>query len=137
MLDWMAEFGIWDLGSHRTIKLIFVGYSPDSTCFDPGADGRGLAGNSDLVFFSVKWQTYTGSNDNRVLFIAQSVEYLFRTTYERSDEMTINALLNYLNAAMPVDKYEDFDVQEVAKAVKSLSDKGKLVLEGDSVRPAK
>ena len=51
--------------------------------------------------------------------------------------MTINALLNYLNAAMPVDKYEDFDVQEVAKAVKSLSDKGKLVLEGDSVRPAK
>lgn len=46
-------------------------------------------------------------------------------------------LVNYLNAAMPLDKHEDFDVPEVASAVKALSDRGVLVVEGDSVRPVK
>ena len=67
-------------------------------------------------------------------FIASSVRYLFRATYERTDEMTIESLVNYLNAAMPTDKHEDFDVTEVTKAASSLARAGSLVLQGNLVR---
>ena len=67
-------------------------------------------------------------------FIAHSVRYLFRTTYERTDELNIAALVNYVNAAMPIDKHEDFDTAEVAKAVASLNSRGVLILEGDVVK---
>lgn len=62
------------------------------------------------------------------------MRYLFHTTYEKSDEMTIESLVNYLNAAMPTDKHEDFDVQEVTKVASSLARAGSLVLQGNRVR---
>ena len=67
-------------------------------------------------------------------FIASSTEHLFRTTYEVTDDMTISSLLTFLNAAMPPDKYEDFDTSEVTKAVASLHAAGRLIFEGDTVR---
>ncbi|KAJ6611107.1 hypothetical protein B0H10DRAFT_2165898 [Mycena sp. CBHHK59/15] len=69
-------------------------------------------------------------------FIFASVEYLFRTTYEASDDMSVSALLTYLNAAMPQDKHEDFDTGEVVRAASALAarEKGRLVLEGDMLR---
>ncbi|PPQ97826.1 hypothetical protein CVT26_012932 [Gymnopilus dilepis] len=67
-------------------------------------------------------------------FVFGSVEYLFATTYEASDEMSISALLAYLNAAMPPDKHEDFDTSEVARAVQAMKDKGRVVFEGDILR---
>ena len=48
--------------------------------------------------------------------------------------MTIESLVNYLNAAMPTDKHEDFDVTEVTKAASSLARAGSLVLQGNLVR---
>ncbi|KAI5120185.1 hypothetical protein M0805_002653 [Coniferiporia weirii] len=72
--------------------------------------------------------------NGRLTFISTSVRYLFRTTYERADELSIGALVNYLNAAMPTDKHEDFDVQEVTRVVSSLAKSGELVQEGDRVR---
>ena len=48
--------------------------------------------------------------------------------------MSISTLLTYLNAAMPVDKYEDFDTSEVVKGVVALEEKGKVKFEGDMVR---
>lgn len=74
---------------------------------------------------------------HREMFVAHSVRYLFRTTYERSDEMTLGALVTYLNAAMPMDKHEDFDTPEVASAARSLHDRGLVVLEGELIRPVK
>lgn len=56
------------------------------------------------------------------------------TTYEPTDDMTISSLLTYLNAAMPPDKYEDFDTAEVAKAVAVLHDRGDIIFEGDMLR---
>ena len=67
-------------------------------------------------------------------FIASSIEHLFRTTYEITDDMTISTLLTYLNAAMPVDKYEDFDTSEVTKAVAFFHAGGRLTFEGDTIR---
>ena len=61
--------------------------------------------------------------------------HLFTTTYDPSDDLTVSALLTYLNAAMPPDKFEDFDTSEVTKAVSGLHDRGRLVLEGDILRP--
>jgi hypothetical protein len=48
--------------------------------------------------------------------------------------MSISTLLTYLNAAMPADKYEDFDTSEVVKGVVALEEKGKVRFEGDLVR---
>lgn len=48
--------------------------------------------------------------------------------------MSVVSLVNYLNAAMPADKHEDFDVPEVTKTAVALQDKGVLVLEGDMLR---
>ena len=43
--------------------------------------------------------------------------------------------MNYLNAAMPADKHDDFDVQEVTRAAATLAKSGVLVQEGDRLRP--
>ncbi|KAF8624935.1 hypothetical protein AX17_006961 [Amanita inopinata Kibby_2008] len=67
-------------------------------------------------------------------FVLSSIEYLFRTTYEMTDDMTISALLIYLNAAMPQDKHEDFDTAEVTKTAAVLHEKGRVVFEGDLIR---
>ncbi|KAH8104095.1 hypothetical protein BXZ70DRAFT_1005642 [Cristinia sonorae] len=70
----------------------------------------------------------------RLDFVSKSVRYLFRTTYERSDELTIATLVTYLNAAIPPDKHEDFDTTEVTKAAAAMSDGSDFVLEGDVLR---
>lgn len=70
----------------------------------------------------------------RTNFIYSSIAYLSMTTYEPTDDMTISSLLTYLNAAMPPDKYEDFDTAEVAKAVAVLHDRGDIIFEGDMLR---
>ncbi|KAJ3768241.1 hypothetical protein FB446DRAFT_650777, partial [Lentinula raphanica] len=74
----------------------------------------------------------------RKQFVSHSIAYLFQTTYDcspcSSDELSISALVAYLNAAMPMDKHEDFDTAEVVKCVGALREKGKVLLEGDVVR---
>ncbi|KAJ6471826.1 hypothetical protein C8R47DRAFT_1297267 [Mycena vitilis] len=76
------------------------------------------------------------SPGGRRAFVFSSVEYLFRTTYEASDDMSVSALLTYLNAAMPTDKHEDFDTGEVVRAATALAtrEKDRFVLEGDMLR---
>ncbi|KAJ7871011.1 hypothetical protein B0H13DRAFT_1895968 [Mycena leptocephala] len=76
------------------------------------------------------------SPGGRRAFVFASVEYLFRTTYEASDDMSVSALLTYLNAAMPTDKHEDFDTGEVVRAASALAarEKERFVLEGDMLR---
>ena len=63
--------------------------------------------------------------------MSRSIRHLFRITYERSDELTIAALVTYLNAAMPPDKHEDFDTTEVTKTAKLLRERGEFFFEGD------
>ncbi|KIK95067.1 hypothetical protein PAXRUDRAFT_827372 [Paxillus rubicundulus Ve08.2h10] len=70
----------------------------------------------------------------RINFIFSSIAYLFMTTYETTDDMTISSLLTHLNAAMPPDKHEDFDTAEVVKAVAALQDRGDIIFEGDMLR---
>ncbi|GAW00464.1 hypothetical protein LENED_001986 [Lentinula edodes] len=57
------------------------------------------------------------SHAGRKQFVSHSIAYLFQTTYDcspcSSDELSISALVAYLNAAMPMDKHEDFDTAEV------------------------
>ncbi|KAF5357496.1 hypothetical protein D9758_012516 [Tetrapyrgos nigripes] len=67
-------------------------------------------------------------------FVYSSIAYLFTTTYEVTDDLSISTLLTYLNSAMPPDKYEDFDTSEVVRAVVSLKDKGKILFEGDLIK---
>jgi hypothetical protein len=67
-------------------------------------------------------------------FIAASIDHLFRTTYECTDDMTVSWLLAYLNAAMPPDKHEDFDTSEVTKAAVALHERGRIIFEGDVLR---
>ncbi|KAF9549081.1 hypothetical protein CPC08DRAFT_738417 [Agrocybe pediades] len=74
------------------------------------------------------------SASGRKQFIFGSVEYLFATTYEATDDMSISALVAYLNAAIPMDKHEDFDTTEVVKAVTVMKEKGRVILEGDILR---
>ena len=57
----------------------------------------------------------------RKQFVASEILYLFTTTYQLTDDLPISSLVNYLNSAMPVDKYEDFDTAEVVKYVTALS----------------
>ncbi|KAJ2927803.1 hypothetical protein H1R20_g9293, partial [Candolleomyces eurysporus] len=57
----------------------------------------------------------------RKQFLASSILHLFATTYESTDDLPISSLLTYLNAAMPVDKHEDFDTAEVVRYVVALS----------------
>ncbi|TFK21655.1 hypothetical protein FA15DRAFT_69738 [Coprinopsis marcescibilis] len=90
-------------------------------------------------------QSYSGSQVRRGMaeldspagrrqFVANSIEHLMHTTYESTDDMTISALLGYLNAAMPIDKHEDFDTAEVVKCVSWLKEKGQVVFQGDVIR---
>ncbi|KAI0085744.1 hypothetical protein BDY19DRAFT_1018610 [Irpex rosettiformis] len=70
----------------------------------------------------------------RLEFVSTSIRYLFRTTYEHSDDLTIAALVTYLNAAIPPDKHEDFDTTEVTKAAMALRERGEFVFQGDTLR---
>ena len=70
----------------------------------------------------------------RLEFVFRSVHYLFHSTYDSSDELTIAALGTYLNAAMPPDKHEDFDTAEVTKAAAALHERGEFVFESDVLR---
>lgn len=70
----------------------------------------------------------------RIEFISRSVQYLFRTTYDHTDELTIAALVTYLNAAIPPDKHEDFDTTEVTKTAMVLRERGEFSFEGDVLR---
>jgi len=73
----------------------------------------------------------------RKQFVLSSIQHLFASTYEAaSDDLAISALVSYLNAAMPVDKHEDFDTAEVVRIVASLAERGRLVFVGDLVRLA-
>ncbi|TFY76401.1 hypothetical protein EWM64_g7612, partial [Hericium alpestre] len=70
----------------------------------------------------------------RLKFVLHSISYLFQTTYEQSDDLTMAALVAYLNTAMPPDKHEDFDTAEVTRAAKTLADRGKIAFEGDTLK---
>ncbi|KAJ3904987.1 hypothetical protein F5879DRAFT_800541 [Lentinula edodes] len=89
------------------------------------ASGRGVLADLD-------------SHAGRKQFVSHSIAYLFQTTYDcspcSSDELSISALVAYLNAAMPMDKHEDFDTAEVVRCVGALREKGRVLLEGDVVR---
>ena len=67
-------------------------------------------------------------------FVSASVHHLFSTTYDKSDDLTISALLTYLNAAIPLDKYEDFDTTEVVRAATQMRERGDALFEGDVLR---
>ncbi|KAG6816377.1 hypothetical protein H0H87_006589 [Tephrocybe sp. NHM501043] len=73
------------------------------------------------------------SSSGRRHFIAASIAQLRSTTYEPQDEMSVSALLTYLNAAVPADKYEDFDTAEVVRALGVLRERGRVRLEGDLI----
>ncbi|KAH9851970.1 hypothetical protein C2E23DRAFT_860280 [Lenzites betulinus] len=72
----------------------------------------------------------------RLAFVARSIRHLYRAAYARADELTIAALVTYLNAALPPDKHEDFDTAEVTKAASALHERRLFVFEGDVIRIA-
>lgn len=72
----------------------------------------------------------------RLDFLFGSVKYLFKSTYARTDDLTIASLVGYLNATMPPDKHEDFDTAEATKGALALRERGEFVLEGDTIRMA-
>jgi hypothetical protein len=45
----------------------------------------------------------------------------------------VSTLLAYLNAAVPQDKHEDFDMGELVKALGALRDGGRVRFEGDVI----
>ncbi|KZT25293.1 hypothetical protein NEOLEDRAFT_1241778 [Neolentinus lepideus HHB14362 ss-1] len=55
------------------------------------------------------------SPEGRSAFVHASLAYLTATTYEATDEMTVGGLVEYLNAAVPRDKHEDFEAGEVGR----------------------
>ncbi|KAH6903716.1 hypothetical protein BKA70DRAFT_1110631 [Coprinopsis sp. MPI-PUGE-AT-0042] len=73
----------------------------------------------------------------RKQFIFSSIQHLFSTTYESTDELTVSTLLAYVNSAMPVDKHEDFDTAEIVKYLAQLKERGRVVFMGDVVRPGR
>ena len=92
---------------------------------------------SSLAVPSVPSCSLSLASFTRLSFIALSVRHLFRTSYDAraGDELTAMALVNYLNAALPMDKHEEFDLPEVTKAVAgALKERGIVKLEGDVVR---
>ncbi|KAJ4481826.1 hypothetical protein C8R41DRAFT_472670 [Lentinula lateritia] len=101
------------------------GNGPLSSRTSGPASGRGVLADLD-------------SHAGRKQFVSHSIAYLFQTTYDcspcSSDELSISALVAYLNAAMPMDKHEDFDTAEVVRCVGALREKGRVLLEGDVVR---
>ncbi|KAJ7278238.1 hypothetical protein C8J57DRAFT_1222097 [Mycena rebaudengoi] len=101
------------------------------------ANGNGGDGNAMLRRAAVPASLADlDSQPGRRHFVFSSVDYLFRTTYEASDDMSISSLLTYLNAAMPQDKHEDFDTGEVIRAASALAarETRRFVLEGDMLR---
>lgn len=70
----------------------------------------------------------------RAKFVSASVFHLFSTTYHQSDDLTISSLLTYLNAAIPLDKFEDFDTTEVVKAATLMRERGDASFKGDVLR---
>jgi len=70
----------------------------------------------------------------RLDYTFRAVMHLFNSTYEPTDELTIAALVTYLNAALPPDKHEDFDTAEVTKAAMAMQTRGHFVFEGDVLR---
>ncbi|KAF7311970.1 hypothetical protein MIND_00208700 [Mycena indigotica] len=76
------------------------------------------------------------SPNGRRNFIFASVDYLFHTTHENSDDLSVGALLTYVNAAMPIDKHEDFDMVEVVRVASTLQESSgtRYRLEGDMIR---
>lgn len=72
----------------------------------------------------------------RKRFILASIEHLFGTTFESTDDLTISTLVGYLNVAIPQDKYEDFGTSEVIKLVATLQEDGYVIFEGDMLRLA-
>ncbi|TDL19331.1 hypothetical protein BD410DRAFT_830449 [Rickenella mellea] len=57
------------------------------------------------------------SPEGRTNFIVQSIQYLYTVTHEQTEEIFIQDLIAYLNAAMPMGKHEDFDAAEVSHVV--------------------
>jgi hypothetical protein len=54
----------------------------------------------------------------RKIFIHSSISYLFSTTFDSAtDVLSVRALVAYLNAAMPLDRWEEFDEEEVRRAL--------------------
>ncbi len=53
---------------------------------------------------------------------------MFRTMYTPADALTIAALVAYMNAVIPPDKHEEFDMAEVMRAAKMLHDRGNVAL---------
>lgn len=66
--------------------------------------------------------------------MSSSIRYLFRTTYNPADDLTIAALVTFLNGAIRPDKHEDFDTTEVTKAAMALRERGDFVFQGDILR---
>ncbi|KAH7909942.1 hypothetical protein BJ138DRAFT_1066164 [Hygrophoropsis aurantiaca] len=116
------------LHASRPIRPKGKGDPENSFSMDPPSSSNRFARRLSLNFADLD------SPLGRMDFIFSSITYLFMTTYETSDDMTISALLTYLNAAMPVDKHEDFDTAEVVKAAAALQDRGDIVFEGDMLR---
>ncbi|GBE86704.1 hypothetical protein BKA93DRAFT_759875 [Sparassis latifolia] len=74
------------------------------------------------------------SPSGRFDFIFGSVKHLFKSTFDQNDELTIAALVTYLNAAMPPDKHEDYDTAEVIKGAMALHERGDFIFQGDVLR---
>ncbi|KAK0214849.1 hypothetical protein IW262DRAFT_1403324 [Armillaria fumosa] len=79
------------------------------------------------------------SPDGRLSHIHTSLIHLFRTTYSVPDtDLTVAALVGFLNAGMPEDRWEEFDLREVVRGVGVLAREGRgerrVELEGDIVR---
>ncbi|KAG1874302.1 hypothetical protein F4604DRAFT_1763866 [Suillus subluteus] len=94
------------------------------------ASGSSSRLNRRLVLGFADLTTVPGRMD----FIFSSIAYLFMTTHDSTDDMTISSLLTYLNSAIPADKHEDFDTAEVVKAAAALQDRGDIIFEGDMLR---
>lgn len=68
-------------------------------------------------------------------FLSHAIHHLFSTTYNpASDDLTIASLVAYVNAALPPDRYEDFDTREVSRGVGVLRERGEVWFEVDVVR---
>lgn len=61
---------------------------------------------------------YKPFHNPRKTFILTSITHLFSTTFDTStDVLSVRALVAYLNAALPPDKWEEFDEKEVKSAL--------------------
>lgn len=117
--------------SSHTVRSIRPKARAESVLHVPTeASGSTSRLNRRLVLGFADLSTVPGRMD----FIFSSIAYLFMTTYDSTDDMTISSLLTYLNSAIPADKHEDFDTAEVVKAAAALQDRGDIIFEGDMLR---